>query len=111
MTEVLCPTFGTNRSINGTEKRVRCKNRECGARYYTLSNLFVPFAVPLVDQTITDTYTLPDGDIYMDGAPTTTDLDILRVFYKILSGTSIRVSKKDTIEKIIWYLRRELIKL
>ena len=61
--------------------------------------------------TETDNYTDSEGNIYADSVPTTTDLDILRAFYKILSGKSIRVSKKDTIEKIIGYLRKELIKL
>ena len=111
MIEVLCPKCGTNRSINGTEKRVRCKNRECGARFYTLSNKFVPFAVPLVDQTITDTVTYANGDIYIDGIPATIDLTILRAFYKIFTGKSIRDTKKETIEKTIRYLRLELGKL
>lgn len=62
MTEVLCPKCGTNRSINGTEKRVRCKNRECGARFYTLSNKFVPFPVP----PITDHSTDAEGNIILD---------------------------------------------
>ena len=111
MTEVLCPKCGTNRTINGTEKRVRCKNRECGARFYTLSNMFVPFTVPLVDQTLTDTFTDTIGNIYIDGVPSTIDLTILRAFYKIFTGKSIRDPKKETIEKIILYLRREKSKL
>lgn len=111
MTEVLCPKCGTNRSINGTEKRVRCKNRECGARYYTLSNMFVPFTVPLVDQTITDTSTDKERNIYINGVPTTIDMTILRAFYKIFTGTSIRDPKKETIEKIMMFLKKELIKL
>ena len=111
MSEVICPRCGTNRSIKGTEKRVRCKNRECGARFYTLSNKFVPLFVPLVDQTIVDTYTDKEGDIYINGVPTTIDLTILRAFYKIFTGKSIRDTKRDTIEKIIIYLAIEKSKL
>ena len=42
MTKVKCPNCGTEKTIKGTEERVRCANNEsCGCRFY-VKNYIVP---------------------------------------------------------------------
>ena len=40
--KVKCPKCGTIKEINGTEERVRCASKDCGKRFYTKDNIFVP---------------------------------------------------------------------
>ena len=50
MSEVICPTCGTKRSIDGTEERVRCSSNSCDKRFYVKPNIVVPLLPPKKDK-------------------------------------------------------------
>ena len=94
MTKVCCPNCGEIRTIDGTEKRVRCSNKKtCGSRYYVKSNT-VPFNG-------TDNYSDSESNIYIEGPETSVLVgldetsDFKRLMWLAIMGKSWRGTNEE----------------